>query len=98
MKIKNLELKIPTLVGLATFFFGFGAAALLNLYLLMVRSPLVLNFRSSLNFISSILGDGIILPIVNMFIASFIIKNLALVSKVNVVLGVVVGFFIKLYF
>lgn len=85
-------------VGLGTFFFGFGAAALLNLYFLMIRSPLVLNFRSSLNFISSILGDGIILPVVNMLIVLFIIKNLALMSRVNIILGTVLGFFITIYF
>ncbi|MBI4089269.1 MAG: hypothetical protein HY424_01020 [Candidatus Levybacteria bacterium] len=98
MKIENLKLKIPILVGLATFFFGFGAGAILNIYLITIKSPLVLNFRSSLNFISSIVGDGIILPIVNMLIVTFIIKNLSLISKINVVLGVAFGLLITLYF
>lgn len=92
------EKSIVWLTGLATFFFGFGAAALLNLYLLAIRSPLVLNFRSSLNFVSSILGDGIILPVVNMFIASFIFRNLTLITRLSVVAGLVAGFFITIYF
>lgn len=85
-------------VGLATFFFGFGAGALLNLYLLAIKSPLVLNFRSSLNFVSSIFGDGIILPLVNMLIARFIFNNLGLVNKINVFAGVVFGLIITFYF
>ncbi len=95
---KNLKFKIVPLVGFATFFFGFGAAALLNIYLFAIKSPLVLNFRSSLNFISSIVGDGLILPIVNMLIAAFIMKNLSLVNKINVILGFVFGLLITLYF
>lgn len=85
-------------VGVATFFFGFGAPAVLNLILLIVKSPLVLNFRSSLNFVSAILGDGVILPAINMMIASFILKNTGIVNRLMIILSVVLGFMITLYF
>ncbi|MDP2637437.1 MAG: hypothetical protein Q8P26_00045 [Candidatus Levybacteria bacterium] len=90
--------RIVWLVGAATFFFGFGASAMLNAYLFMIKSPLVLNFRSSLNFVSSIFGDGIILPIVNMLIARFILGNLGLINKLNVFAGIVFGLAITFYF
>lgn len=85
-------------VGFATFFFGFGAGAMLNLYLLAIKSPLVLQFRSSLMFISSILGDGIVLPAVNMLIVSSLIKNKEFVSRLKVVLSSLFGLAITLYF
>lgn len=97
-KIDNLELKVVLGVGLATFFFGFGAAAVLNFYLLVIHSKLVLQFRSSLNYISSILGDGIILPIINMFVASFLLKNREIISKLSISLTLISGFIITLYF
>ena len=62
-------------VGVATFFFGFAAGALLNLYLLAINHPLVHQFRAALSYKSAIFGDGILLPIVNMLAASFIVKN-----------------------
>ncbi len=100
MKSKFLIFKIPIpiWVGIATFFFGFGAPAVLNLILFAIQSPLVLNFRSSLNFVSSILGDGLVLPIVNMLIASFILKNSVLISKLNIIFGIIFGLVITLYF
>ena len=85
-------------VGLATFFFGFGAGAVLNLYLLAINSPLVLQFRSSLMFISSILGDGIILPIVNMLIVSSLIKNQEFIGRLTVFLSIFFGLLVTLYF
>lgn len=97
-KIDNPGLKVVLGVGLATFFFGFGAAAALNLYLLVIHSNLVLQFRSSLNYISSILGDGIILPIVNMLVASFLLKNREIISKLGIALTLISGLTITLYF
>ncbi|MCL4419055.1 hypothetical protein M1146_03050 [Patescibacteria group bacterium] len=97
-KIDNLGLKVVLGVGLATFFFGFGAAAVLNLYLLVIHSKLVLQFRSSLNYISSILGDGIILPIINMFVASFLFRNRQIINKLSIALALIFGLTITLYF
>jgi len=84
--------------GFATFFFGFAAPAGLNLYLVVTHSPLVLQLRSSLMFVSSILGDGIILPIVNMLIVSSLIKNKELISRLIVALSLFCGLIITLYF
>lgn len=97
--LKRLNRKqIIILTGASTFFFGFGAAALLNIYLLVTNSPLVLNFRGSLTFISSIFGDGIVLPIVNMLAVSFIINHKEVVNKLTIVLGLIFGLLITIYF
>jgi len=90
--------RIIWLTGVATFFFGFGVAAALNIYLYAVRSPLVLNFRSSLNFISSILGDGLVLPVVNMLIVSHILNNQKYVNKLSLTVGAIMGLLITIYF
>lgn len=99
MRLKNYNKKqIIFLTGFATFFFGFGAGAVLNLYLLAINSPLVLQLRSSLVFVSSILGDGIILPICNMLMVSSLIKNKEYISRLKVVLSLLFGAAITLYF
>ena len=88
--MKNLAKSQKTIilgVGFATFFFGFGAGAALNLYLFLIHAPLVLQFRSSLMYISSIFGDGIILPIVNMFVVSNLFKNQVFIGRLTVVLS-----------
>jgi len=85
-------------VGAATFFFGFGAVALLNIYLFAIHSPLVLQLRNSLNYISSILGDGIILPVVNMLVISNFFKYQALIGRLTVILSLLLGLLITLYF
>mgnify|MGYP001578282204 CR=1 FL=1 len=90
--------KFIIVVGFATFFFGFGLGAVVNIYLLATNSPLVLNFRSSLTFISSILGDGIILPIINMLAVSFIIINKEFVNKLTLIIGLIFGLLITIYF
>lgn len=90
--------KIIMGVGAATFFFGFGAGAIINLYLLAIQSPLVLQFRSSLMYISSILGDGIILPIVNMLVISSLLKNQAFINRLAVALSLFLGLLVTLYF
>ncbi len=86
------------LVGFLTFLFGFAVPALLNIFLLFIKSPLVIQFRGSLNFISSILGDGIVLPIVNMLIASFLIKNRGLIRSTYFLIAFISGFLITFYF
>ena len=90
--------KIIMAVGFLTFFFGFGAAAIFNLYLLSIHSSLVLQFRSSINYISAIFGDGIILPIVNMFATSFLFKNQSLIDRLIVILALFFGFWVTVYF
>ena len=99
MNIKSYNKKqFIAITGFATFFFGFGAGAILNLYLLAINSPLVIQFRSSLMFVSSILGDGIILPICNMLIASSLIKNKEYISRLKIGLSLFCGLLVTLYF
>ena len=98
MSIKLNKKPTILLTGFATFFFGFGAGAILNLYLLAINSPLVLNFRGSLTFISSILGDGIILPVINMIAVSFLLKNKQFVNRLTIILGLISGLLITIYF
>lgn len=79
-QVDNRE-QIIALVGSATFIFGFGAGAILNLYLLAIDHPLVLQFRTVLSYKSAILGDGVLLPIVNMIAVAFLLKNWEYVGK-----------------
>lgn len=90
--------RIIFLAGFLTFFFGFGAPAILNLYLLSNNSPLVLHFRSSLNYISAILGDGIILPGVNMVVVSSLFKNQEFLKRPIVSLGLFFGLVVTVFF
>lgn len=85
-------------VGFATFLFGFVAGALLNMYLLWVDSPLVLQLRASLTYKSAIFGDGIILPVVNMIVMAFLLKNWVMVRKRIVHTALILGFCITSYF
>lgn len=85
-------------VGFATFFFGFFAGAMLNLYLDAIHSPLVAGLRSSLSFTSAIYGDGILLPIVNMIMASFLLKYRALIRQKIVAVSLLLGLLITAYF
>lgn len=84
--------------GLATFFFGFGAGALLNLYLIAVHSPLVAELRGSLNFKSSIVGDGLLLPLVNMLVVSSLRLRPALVGRREIALALALGIAVTVYF
>lgn len=90
--------QIVAFVGLATFFFGFFAGAVLNLYLIAINNPLVLQFRSALSYKSAIFGDGILLPIVNMVAASFLLKNWDYATKRIVQLAMVCGAAVTAWF
>jgi len=85
-------------VGVATFFFGFGGAALLSIYLSAVSSPLVAELRSSLSYKSSIFGDGLILPAVNMFVLAFLRSQNHTPDAFEVTIAIVVGGGITAYF
>lgn len=84
--------------GLATFFFGFGAGALLNLYLIAVHSPMVTELRGSLDYKSSIIGDGLLLPAVNMLIVSVLRAHSDLVTTGPLVVAAALGVGITAYF
>lgn len=85
-------------VGLATFFFGFAAGAILNIYLIWIQSPLVTQLRSTLNYKSAIFGDGIVLPVVNMIITIFLIKHETFINKKILQSALIGGLLITAYF
>jgi hypothetical protein len=84
--------------GLATFFFGFGAGALVNLYLGAVKSPLVAELRASLSYVSSIVGDGLLLPLVNMLVVSALLAHRALLTPPVWAVAIAFGIVITAYF
>lgn len=90
--------QIIILTGLATFFFGFGAGAILNWYLILTNNPFVREFRSTLSYSSAILGDGLILPITNMIMAAFLLKERKYLTKQVRGWGLVGGGIITAYF
>jgi len=90
--------KAVILTGLATFFFGFGAGALLNWYLIIIHDPLVLEFRSTLNYSSAIIGDGLILPITNMLMVAFLLRRKKYFNEKLGVFGLLGGLVITAYF
>lgn len=85
-------------IGLATFLFGFAAGAVLNLYLILTHSPLFSNLRTSLDYKSSVFGDGFILPLVNMSALWFILKHSGLIKKRMIQSAFFLGFLITVYF
>lgn len=90
--------QIIILTGLATFFFGFGAGAAYNYYLIQIHDPLVEQFRASLSYKSAIFGDGILLPIVNIVMVSFLLKNRELLTRKVKGFGIFGGALITAYF
>lgn len=90
--------QVVALIGFATFFFGFAAGAVVNLYLIAINHPLVHQFRTALTYKSAILGDGLLLPIVNMIAASFLLGNWHLVQKKTLQLAVAGGVVITAWF
>lgn len=89
---------IIAIVGLGTFFFGFFAGAALSFYLNSVHSAMFGTLRTSLQFKSAIFGDGIILPIANMFAASFLIDQKKILTKKLIKSSVLIGLAITAYF
>lgn len=85
-------------IGVATFLFGFAAGAILNVYLILTHSSVFSNLRTSLDYKSSIFGDGFILPIVNMFALWFILENNEMIKKKMIKSAFLLGFLITLYF
>lgn len=86
------------IVGLATFVFGFAAGAALNLYMIRVKSPLIAEHRGSLSYVSSVVGDGLLLPLVNMVIASFLIAHRTRIDGTTLALAVGLGTVVTIYF
>lgn len=60
---------LPAVVALGTAIAGLGIQSALHLWLAWRRSPLVQQQRGTLTFISALVGDGLILPVVNATVA-----------------------------
>lgn len=98
-KVKKADTNTITVsIGAATFFFGFGAGALFNLYLIFIGSPVVSTLRTSLTYKSAIFGDGIVLPIVNMTAVLFLIQQSVYLGKPTFILAVIGGTLVTAYF
>jgi len=85
-------------VGLATFILGFFAGAIFNYYLILIHSPFIAQLRSSLSYQSSIFGDGIVLPIINMFAVYFILENKEFLRRKVIRNAILLGVLITIYF
>lgn len=85
-------------VGGATFFFGFAAGAVYNLYLIWTNSPIAFTLRTSLTYKSAIFGDGIVLPIINMIAAAFLLRYAGLAGKRTRNMALTLGIFVTAYF
>jgi hypothetical protein len=57
-------------VFVATAFFGFVVQALGNVYLNWRGDPLVHEYRATLSYTSAIIGDAVLIPLVNVFMTS----------------------------
>ncbi|MDO8506835.1 MAG: hypothetical protein Q7S41_04410 [Candidatus Limnocylindria bacterium] len=58
------------IVFLTTAFFGFLVQALGNVYLRWRMDPLVTEYRATLSYTSAVIGDGVLVPLVNVFMTS----------------------------
>lgn len=97
MELSKPKVIVP-LVGFFTFFFGFAIGALINLYLIFIESPLVSAFRAALSFRSTIFGDGIILPVINMVAAYFLTVYRKFLNKFIIINSLIFGLLITSIF
>lgn len=84
-------------VGVATLFFGFLASLLVNLYLVAANDPVVHELRTVLSFKSAILGDGFVLPLVNMAATSYLVKRRRDAGKGTIVTALLLGAAVTVY-
>ena len=54
----------------ATLFFGFMVQAAGNVYLNWRADPIVSEYRATLSYTSAVIGDGLLIPLANVFITS----------------------------
>ncbi|MEP6693142.1 MAG: hypothetical protein ABJB39_00690 [Chloroflexota bacterium] len=57
-------------VFFATLFFGFMVQAAGNVYLNWRADPIVSEYRATLTYTSAVIGDGLLIPLANVFIVS----------------------------
>jgi hypothetical protein len=58
------------IVFASTVFFGFLVQAAGNVYLRWTADPLITHYRATLSYTSAVVGDGLLIPMVNVFMAS----------------------------
>jgi hypothetical protein len=58
------------LVFLSTWFFGFLLQAAGSAWLRMHADPIATNYRTTLSYTSALIGDGVLIPLANVFIVS----------------------------
>ncbi len=64
---------LPAIVFAATAVLGFVVQAAGNVYLDWRGDPIVHEYRSTLSYTSAVVGDGILIPLVNVFMSSQLI-------------------------
>jgi len=60
-------------VGVFTLVVAFGIQAAVNAWLLYHQTALVEHYRATLGYRSAVIGDGLLMPIINMVIASMLL-------------------------
>jgi len=83
--------------GIATLVFGLLIGALLNLYLVATGDPMVQQTRTILSYRSAILGDGLVLPVVNMAATSYLARQRRHLGKNLVLAALLLGAALTLY-
>lgn len=71
------------MVFFATLFFGFIVQAAGSAYLRWTADPIVLHYRTTLSYTSALVGDALVLPVLNVFITQqlFVWRRLASVGE-----------------
>jgi len=74
----------------ATVFFGFMVQAAGNVYLNWRADPIVSEYRATLTYTSAVIGDGLLIPLANVFIVSQLVawrRKARMTEIVGAVLG-----------
>lgn len=77
----------------ATVFFGLAVQAAGNVYLRWRADPIVSEYRATLSYTSAIIGDGVLVPLVNVFMTSQLVawrRRPGLTEVAGAVLGAAV--------
>ncbi len=87
---------LMAIVFLVTAFFGFLVQAIGNVYLNWRADPLVHEYRATLSYTSAVIGDGILIPLVNVFMTTQLVlwrrrPSLAEVGGVVLAGGIMTG-------
>ncbi|MBI2862920.1 MAG: hypothetical protein HYX89_08875 [Chloroflexi bacterium] len=89
------------MVGVASFWAAFGILGFATIWLLWNGDPLVYNYRTTIQYKSAIIGDGVLVPLINMIIVSQLlewksklnVKNLLRSASISAVISFSVALF-----